>query len=189
MYWDTWFGSEQMILQIPVTADGVGGRKQVPFSFSFLPGLQRRQVWTCQLCTFDLDKTGALQWDFYDACREKFPFHFFSVLAGTVFSLSHTVFCLIPPPTCQGHGLNICVVLRGRRLWSAPGHCRQHCIPVFSQQQFSIFLQDHTVLCSFLLMGRPLSRGSWPGLGSCWEQPPAVSMTWASPYHCCNECV
>lgn len=113
----------------------------------------------------------------------------FSVLAGTVFSLSHMIFCLIPPPTCQGHGLNICVVLRGRRLHSAPRHCRQRCSTGFSQQQLSIFLQDHTVLCSLLLMGRHLSRGSWPGLGSCWKQPPSVSMTWASLCHCCNVCL
>lgn len=83
--------------QIPVTADDAGGRKQAPFSFSFLPALQRRELWTCQLCTFGLHKTGSLKWDFYDASREKFPFHFFSVLAGRVFSLSHTIFCLIPP--------------------------------------------------------------------------------------------
>lgn len=120
--------------------------------------------------------------------ERNFPFHFFQSWQ------EESSACLIQFSasflhTCQGHGLNICVVLRGRCLSSAPRHCQQHCIAVFPQQQFSIFLQDHTVLCSFLPMGRHLSRGSWPGLGSCWEQPPAVSVTWASPCHCCNECV
>lgn len=50
------------------------------YSFSFQPGLQRRHLRTCQLCTFDLDKLRALQWDFYDAPSEQnFLFIFFFV--------------------------------------------------------------------------------------------------------------
>lgn len=80
MSWDTGLGSEQTVLQNLVTTDGVGGSKQLPFSFSFQPGFQRRQLWTFQLCTFDLDKPGALQWDFYDASSERnFLFIFFSL--------------------------------------------------------------------------------------------------------------
>lgn len=154
MYWDT--GSNQ----IPVTADDVEGRKQVPFSSSFLPALQRRELWTCQLCTFGLYKTGSLKWDFYDASREKFPFHFFQSWQ------EESSACLIRFSasflhTCQGHGLNICMVLRGRQLSSAPCHCQQRCISSTAVQYLP------PVLCSFLLMGRHLSRGSWPGLGSC----------------------
>jgi len=75
--WDTGLSSEQTVLQNPVTTDGVGGSGWLPFSFSFQPGFQRRHLQTCQLCTFDLDKPGALQWDFLrHLFRAKFPFHF-----------------------------------------------------------------------------------------------------------------
>lgn len=78
----------------------------------------------------------------------------FSVLAGRVFSLSHMIFCLIPPPTCQGHGFNIFMVLRGRWLSSAPHHCRQGCIAVFLQQQFNISLQEHSAHGQTSLQGQ-----------------------------------
>lgn len=97
--------------------------------------------------------------------QREISFSFFSVLAGAIFSLSLTIFCLIPPPTCQGHSSNICMVLRGRWLWSAASHSRQRCNTVFVQQQFSIFLQDHTVLCSSLLVGRPLLQGQLAWIG------------------------
>lgn len=56
MSWDTGLSSEQTVPENPVTTDSVGGSKRLPFSFSFQPSLQRRHLWTCQLCTFDLDK-------------------------------------------------------------------------------------------------------------------------------------
>lgn len=74
----------------------------------------------------------------------------------------------------------ICVVLGGRQLWSAARHSQQCCDTVLAPQQFGIFPQACRALRSY--------RGSWPGRGSCWEQPPAVSVTWASPPCFCHEC-
>lgn len=79
--------SEQTVAQNPVTTDAAGGSKRLHFSLSYQPGLQRRHLWTCQLCTFELDKPGVPQRDFLRCLfRAKFPFHF-SVLAGAIFSL------------------------------------------------------------------------------------------------------
>lgn len=91
----------------------VGGSKRLPFSFSFQPALQRRYFWSFQLCTFDLDQEPYRWIWFCNGSSERNFLFIFSVLAGAIFSLSLMIFCLIPPPTCQGHGSNICMVLRG----------------------------------------------------------------------------
>lgn len=97
-----WFGLEQMNLQIPVTADDVGDGKQVP--------LASASSLICRGGSSGLASCAPLIWTrpepysgIFMMPPERNFLLFFSVLAGTVFSLSHMIFCLIPPPTCQGH--------------------------------------------------------------------------------------
>lgn len=72
--------SEQTVPQNPITTDAVGGSKRLHFSLSYQPGSQRRHLWTCQLCTFDLDKPGVPQRDFFMMpLQSEISFSFFSL--------------------------------------------------------------------------------------------------------------